>query len=146
MYTTLVSVEQLQALQAVGAPLMVFDCSFDLMNPAAGEEQYRQAHIPGAVHADLDTALSDQGVVEPDGTHHPHADAASGGRHPLPSREKFAIWLCSVGFSNEMQAVVYDRQNANFCGRLWWMLKWAGHANVALLDGACRPGRRRAAR
>lgn len=135
MYTTLVSVEQLQALQAAGAPLMVFDCSFDLMNPAAGEEQYRQAHIPGAVHADLDTALSDQGVVEPDGTHHPHADAASGGRHPLPSREKFAMWLCSVGFSNEMQAVVYDRQNASYCGRLWWMLKWAGHASVALLDG-----------
>ena len=114
---------------------MVFDCSFDLMNPAAGEEQYRQAHIPGAVYAHLDTALSDQGVVEPDGKHHPHPDAASGGRHPLPSREKFAIWLSSVGFTNDMQAVVYDRQGANYCGRLWWMLKWAGHEAVAVLDG-----------
>jgi thiosulfate/3-mercaptopyruvate sulfurtransferase len=37
MYTTLISAEQLQALQASGAPLMIFDCSFDLMNPAAGE-------------------------------------------------------------------------------------------------------------
>ncbi|CAA9383830.1 MAG: Thiosulfate sulfurtransferase, rhodanese [uncultured Ramlibacter sp.] len=135
MYTTLITVEQLQALQSSGARLMVFDCSFDLMNPAAGEEQYRQAHIPGAVYANLDTALSDQGVVDPDGTHHPHADAASGGRHPLPSREKFAMWLCSVGFHNDMQAVVYDRQNANYCGRLWWMLKWAGHDAVAVLDG-----------
>ena len=135
MYTTLISAEQLKALQASGAPLMIFDCSFDLMNPAAGEEQYRKGHIPGAVHADLDTALSDQGVVDPDGTHHPHPDAASGGRHPLPSREKFAIWLSSVGFSNEMQAVVYDRNASNYCGRLWWMLKWAGHEAVAVLDG-----------
>jgi len=135
MYTTLISAEQLMALQGSGTPLMVFDCSFDLMNPAAGEEHYRKAHIPGAVYANLDTALSDQGVVEPDGTHHPHEDAASGGRHPLPSREKFAMWLCSVGFANEMQAVVYDRNGANYCGRLWWMLKWAGHDAVAVIDG-----------
>jgi thiosulfate/3-mercaptopyruvate sulfurtransferase len=135
MYTTLISAEQLLALRASGAPLMLFDCSFDLMNPAAGEEQYRQAHIPGAVYAHLDTALSDEGVVEPDGTHHPHEDAASGGRHPLPSREKFAMWLSRVGFSNDMQAVVYDRQKSSYCGRLWWMLKWAGHDAVAVLDG-----------
>jgi thiosulfate/3-mercaptopyruvate sulfurtransferase len=135
MYTTLISVEQLKALQASGAPHMIFDCSFELKNPAAGEEHYRKAHIPGAVYADLDTALSDQGVVDPDGTHRPHPDAASGGRHPLPSREKFAMWLSSVGFSNEMQAVVYDRNGSNYCGRLWWMLKWAGHEAVAVLDG-----------
>lgn len=135
MYTTLISVDELQRLRASEAPHMIFDCSFDLMNPAAGEEQYRQAHIPGAVYAHLDTALSDQGVVEPDGTHHPHPDAASGGRHPLPSREKFAMWLSAVGFANDMQAVVYDRQGANYCGRLWWMLKWAGHEAVAVLDG-----------
>jgi thiosulfate/3-mercaptopyruvate sulfurtransferase len=135
MYTTLISAEELNRLQAGGAPLMIFDCSFDLMNPALGEEQYRQAHVPGAVYANLDTALSDQGVIEPDGRHHPHPDAASGGRHPLPSREKFAMWLCSVGFANDMQAVVYDRNNANYCGRLWWMLKWAGHDAVAVLDG-----------
>lgn len=135
MYDLLISAEQLRALKGQGTRLMVFDCSFELSNPAAGAEQYRQAHIPGAVHADLDTALSDQGMVDPDGTHHPHPDAASGGRHPLPSREKFAMWLSSVGFANDMQAVVYDRQNAGFCGRLWWMLKWAGHAAVAVLDG-----------
>ena len=135
MYTTLISADELMGLQSGGTPLMVFDCSFDLMNPAAGEEQYRKAHIPGAVYADLDTALSDQGVVEPDGTHRPHPDAASGGRHPLPSREKFAMWLSAVGFTNDMQAVVYDRNGASYCGRLWWMLKWAGHEAVAVLDG-----------
>ena len=135
MYTTLISAEELKTLQGRSARLMTFDCSFDLMNPAAGEQQYRMAHIPGAVYANLNTALSDPGVLEPDGTQHPHPDAASGGRHPLPSREKFAIWLCSVGFDNAMQAVVYDRNGTNYCGRLWWMLKWAGHEAVAVLDG-----------
>ena len=53
----------------------------------------------------------------------------------MPNREKFAIWLSSVGFGNDMQAVVYDRNGCNYCGRLWWMLKWCGHRSVAVLDG-----------
>jgi thiosulfate/3-mercaptopyruvate sulfurtransferase len=73
-----------------------------------------------------------------DGTRHPHRDAVSGGRHPLPSREKFAMWLSSVGFANDMQAVVYDRNSGVYCGRLWWMLKWAGHDAVAVLDGGLK--------
>ena len=125
-FTTLISVQQLQALMASGQPLMVFDCSFDLSSPEAGEQQFAQAHIPGAVYAHLDRELSDKTGA---------ADAASGGRHPLPSREKFAAWLRSVGFSSQHQAVVVDRQGANYCGRLWWMLKWCGHEAVAVLDG-----------
>ena len=124
-YDTLISVEQLQQLQRAGQRLCVFDASFDLMSADAGEQQYLHSHIPGAVYAHLDRALSAKG----------DASAASGGRHPLPSREKFAAWLQSVGFANDMQAVVYDRQGANYCARLWWMLKWAGHQAVAVLDG-----------
>lgn len=138
MYTSLISVEQLKALQGSHQPVRVFDCSFDLMQPQAGRQQYLQAHIPGAVYANLDTDLSAKhgvpgahGVVTASGADQP----ASGGRHPLPNREKFAAWLSSVGFSNDMQAVVYDRNNATFCGRLWWMLKWMGHEAVAVLDG-----------
>jgi thiosulfate/3-mercaptopyruvate sulfurtransferase len=139
MYTTLISAPQLMALQASGAPLMVFDCSFDLMKPEAGGEQYRAAHIPGAVRANLDADLSarhgmpgahGEVVVATD-----EGPPASGGRHPLPSREKFAAWLSAVGFANDMQAVVYDRNGANYCGRLWWMLKWMGHGAAAVLDG-----------
>ena len=136
MYTTLISAEQLMALQAAKARLMVFDCSFELMDPTSGEKQYLQSHIPGAVFADLDHALSDKGTPDKvSGQPQPHPGAASGGRHPRPSREKFAMWLSSVGFANDMQAVVYDRNGANYCGRLWWMLKWAGHDAVAVLDG-----------
>lgn len=137
-YTTLISTAQLQALQASDRPYMVFDCSFDLSNPSAGHQQYLATHIAGAIHADLDQHLSarhgapsSNGQVLTAQTDQP----ASGGRHPLPSRERFAQWLSSVGFRNDMQAVVYDRQGCNFCGRLWWMLKWAGHETVAVLDG-----------
>ena len=137
-YDTLISSEALKALGVSGKPLRIFDCSFDLMRPAAGRAMYLDAHIPGAVYADLDKALSarhgvpgSHGVITASGADAP----ASGGRHPLPNRDKFAIWLSSVGFANDMQAVVYDRNGGNYCGRLWWMLKWAGHEAVAMLDG-----------
>ena len=141
-YSTLISVTQLQALIASGQPLRIFDCSFDLMQPHLGEKQYLESHISGAIFANLDTALSAKHGINPAKAGAEAvitttgADApASGGRHPLPQREKFASWLSSVGFGNDMQAVVYDRNGANYCGRLWWMLKWAGHDNVAVLDG-----------
>ncbi len=123
-FPLLISVAGLVQLQNSGQPFMLFDCSFDLMNPAAGEAAYRESHIPGAIYVHLDRDLSDKS-----------GGGVNGGRHPLPSREKFAAWLGSVGFSNEMQAVVYDRQGVNYAGRLWWMLKWVGHDNVAVLDG-----------
>ena len=139
MYTTLIDVDQLRALQGAGTPHMLFDCSFELMKPEAGAQHYADAHIPGAVHANLDTDLSaPHGRPGHDGkviVSHETGEPASGGRHPLPSREKFAAWLSSVGFRNDMQAVVYDRNGANYCGRLWWMLKWMGHDAVAVLDG-----------
>ncbi len=141
-YATLISVPQLQALIASSQPLRIFDCTFELMQPHAGEKQYLESHIPGAVYANLDTALSAKHGINPGkpgvvgAITATDADApASGGRHPLPNREKFATWLSNVGFANNMQAVVYDRNRANYCGRLWWMLKWAGIDNVALLDG-----------
>lgn len=124
MYTTLITAQQLQALLATNTPLMVFDCSYDLAQTALGRQSYLEQHIPGAVYADLGHDLSSHSEQH-----------ASGGRHPLPTREDFAAWLNTVGFRNHMQAVVYDRNGCNFCGRLWWMLKWAGHENVAVLDG-----------
>ena len=124
-YTHLISVAQLQQLQAQGAPLMVFDCSFNLFDPAEADTHFAQAHIAGSRQAHLERDLSAASG----------APAMSGGRHPLPEREAFAAWLRSQGFDSDMQAIVYDRNGLNFCGRLWWMLKWAGHDAVAVLDG-----------
>ncbi len=124
MYTTLISVAQLQALKN-SASLKVFDCTFDLMQPARGHEQYLEQHIAGALHADLDAHLAT----------HDADKRVNGGRHPLPQREVFAQWLASVGVTNDTQVVVYDRNGMNYCGRLWWMIKWCGHDAVAVLDG-----------
>jgi thiosulfate/3-mercaptopyruvate sulfurtransferase len=132
MFSTLISAELLHHFLESdyprtyrGRPIMVFDCTFDLTKPEIGQQQYDGSHIPGALYVNLDTHLS----AKSDPT------AASGGRHPLPSRENFAAWLSSIGFSNAHQAVVYDRNDMNYCGRLWWMLKWMGHESVAMLDG-----------
>jgi thiosulfate/3-mercaptopyruvate sulfurtransferase len=125
MHTTLISIAQLQALQTSGTPLAVFDCTFDLMNPPAGHAAFVEQHIAGAQHADLDEHLA---------THDP-ALRVNGGRHPLPQRDVFAAWLQSVGVNTDTQVVVYDRNGMNYCGRLWWMLKWCGHEAVAVLDG-----------
>ena len=125
MHTTLISAQQLQALQASCQDWLLFDCSFDLMNPAAGGIQYLEAHLPGARRADLDQHLSG----------HDPAHNASGGRHPLPERGRFAAWLQTQGLNPGTQVVVYDRQGVNYCGRLWWMLKWCGFDSVAVLDG-----------
>jgi thiosulfate/3-mercaptopyruvate sulfurtransferase len=125
MYNLLVTATELQQLQKQGTPYAVLDCSFDLMKPEMANSFYESVHIAGALPASLDKDLS---------THDP-ALAVNGGRHPLPLRESVAQWLGSLGISNDMQIVVYDRNKGHYCGRLWWMLKWLGHDAVAVLDG-----------
>ena len=125
MYSTLISASDLQQLMTSDQPWLVMDCSFDLMNPDSGRQQFEAQHIPGAVYVHLDDHLSDK----------TGPDRASGGRHPLPSRETFAARLRALGLRNGQQAVVMERQGASQCGRLWWMLKWCGHEAVAVLDG-----------
>ena len=122
MYTTLISVSELQALSA---PVVLIDCSADLNNAMAGRQQFETQHIAGALFADINTDLAT----------HDKSLAVNGGRHPLPSREHFATWLSRCGIDAQTQVVVYDRQAMNYCGRLWWMLKWCGHEAVAVLDG-----------
>jgi len=125
MYTTLISVPQLQTLQAQHTQVLVIDCTCDLMQPAVGPQQFHEQHIAGAVYADLNDNLSAQDAHQ----------AVNGGRHPLPKREVFVQWLERIGLTDDMQVVVYDRNGMNYCGRLWWMLKWCGHEAVAVLDG-----------
>ncbi|MDR0275449.1 MAG: sulfurtransferase [Burkholderiaceae bacterium] len=125
-YTRLISVEQLQSLVTRRVPLRIFDVSFDLADSAQADAMFLHKHIAGATLAHLGRDLS---------AHLASAPAASGGRHPLPTRDALAAWLTRAGLANGMQAVVYDRHSVKFCGRLWWMLKWAGHDAVAVLDG-----------
>ena len=57
------------------------------------------------------------------------------GRHPLPNREELAAKLGVWGVGHDIQVVVYDDVNGAMAARLWWLLRWLGHAGVALLDG-----------
>lgn len=100
----------------------IIDCRFSLAAPEAGYQGYLEGHIPGALYAHLNDDLSSPAR---EGT----------GRHPLPAREtlqeKFSAW----GIDSTTQVVVYDTSNGTMAARLWWLLRWMGHASVALLDG-----------
>ena len=123
MSQILISVAELQA--QLGTGVRIFDCTGDLLKPENGPLQYQQQHIQGALYADLNKNLSAHG----------DQPKVNGGRHPLPTRESFAAWLGAQGVSDHTPVVVYDRNGVNYCGRLWWMLRWCGHENVRVLNG-----------
>ena len=101
------------------------DCRFQLADAAWGEREYLASHIPGAVYAHLNNDLS--GPL-----------TGVNGRHPLPDPQVFVQTLIRLGVSRGMQVVVYDQDNGMFASRLWWMLRWLGHYDVAVLDGGFR--------
>lgn len=115
---TLVSTEAL----AAHPEWRVFDCRHDLANPALGEQQYLEAHIPGALFAHLDRDLSGP-------------KTGRNGRHPLPEPKAFVAWLGKQGLRPTDQVVCYDGASGAMASRLWWMMRWVGHAPVAVLDG-----------
>jgi thiosulfate/3-mercaptopyruvate sulfurtransferase len=120
-YTTLVSTELLAA-HLDDPAWVVMDCRYNLMDEGWGRAEYEQAHIPGAVFADL---LDDLSSPPGPGT----------GRHPLPAPEQFIARASGWGIGPGTQVVVYDMAGGAFAARLWWMLRYFGHTAVALLDG-----------
>jgi len=100
----------------------IVDCRFDLAKPAAGREQYRRGHIPGAIYMDLDRDLA--GPV-----------GAETGRHPLPDVDEFAALLGARSIGNATTVVVYDAANSAVAARAWWLLRWMGLTRVKVLDG-----------
>ena len=100
----------------------VFDCRHDLADPALGERQYAEAHLPGALFAHLDRDLS-------------APKTGKNGRHALPEAKTFIGWLGRQGLKPTDTVVCYDAGPGAMASRLWWMLRWAGHEQVAVLDG-----------
>jgi len=117
---TLVSTEMLAA--HLDGSWAIVDCRFDLKNPSWGAGQYRAGHIPGAVYASLAQDLS--GPL-----------TGSGGRHPLPAPAAMTATFGRLGIGPDTQVVTYDQDSGIFASRLWWMLRYMGHAAVAVLDG-----------
>ena len=119
-HTFLVSAAELQSHLA-DPGWRIVDCRFDLMQPEKGFADFKAGHIPGAAYAHLD-----QDLAAPPG--------ARTGRHPLPASATFARTLGRWGITAESRVVVYDYGSGAIAARLWWMLRWMGHRNVALLD------------
>ena len=122
VFDALINAQDLRSLIDSRRPLVILDASFDLADAAAGELAHRGGHLPGALHVHLDRDLSG-------------AKTGRNGRHPLPERAVFAATAGRWGITPSTQVVVYDRQGAMFAARVWWMLRWLGHAPVAVLDG-----------
>ena len=121
MYPTLIGPADLAALGT--DEVRIFDCRFDLTDTQAGVGRFRDQHIPGATYLHLDDDLSAKAVP------------GETGRHPLPDSAGFRALLREHGVSKNTQVVAYDDAGGMFAARLWWLVRWAGHAAVAVLDG-----------
>lgn len=103
--------------------VVIVDCRFSLGDRELGKQQYLSGHIPGAYYLDLNQDLS-----SPVGKH--------GGRHPLPNIQTLADKLSAIGVNSPSTLIVaYDDSRLAFASRLWWLLRYLGHENVAVLDG-----------
>jgi thiosulfate/3-mercaptopyruvate sulfurtransferase len=124
--TALVSADDLATLLARGQ-VKVLDVQYTLSG-TPGTDLYAVAHVPGAPHLDLDAALAGPpGVL---------------GRHPLPDPAVLQAALRACGVDDEDDLVVYDQQTSLGSARAWWVLRWAGHPAVRVLDGGLEAWRR----
>lgn len=103
---------------------VIVDSRFKLADPEKGRRDYESAHIPGAVYAHLDNDLSGpiiKGVT---------------GRHPMPEVNNIRAVFSWLGIDSSVQVVAYDDVGgALAAGRVWWLLRWLGHKQAAILDG-----------
>jgi thiosulfate/3-mercaptopyruvate sulfurtransferase len=119
LMTSLISASQLQEQLA---DVLLIDCRHDLANPQAGRLAYAECHLPGAHFLHLDDDLSG-------------FKTGTNGRHPLPDPQVLADKLASLGVSRHRRVVAYDAQGGMYAARLWWLLRWLGHAQAQVLDG-----------
>ncbi|MFI0820348.1 sulfurtransferase [Streptomyces sp. NPDC021098] len=101
-------------------PPLLLDVRWQLGGPP-GHPAYEAGHLPGAVYVDLDTELA--------------SPAGAAGRHPLPDLSAFAAAMRRAGVGRDRRVVAYDGGQGWAAARAWWLLRWAGHPDVRVLDG-----------
>jgi len=111
---------ELAAMLTGPEPPTVADVRWSLTGPP-GRVDYRAGHLPGAVFLDVDTDLA--------------GPPGPGGRHPLPYPVALQASLRAAGVRATAPVVAYDAADGSVAARLWWLLRWAGHPAVAVLDG-----------
>ena len=53
----------------------------------------------------------------------------------LPTPQEFEALMAKLGISNNTRVIAYDERGGIYATRLWWILNYYGHSNVAVLDG-----------
>ncbi len=119
----LISPDDLFACFRDDDPPVILDVRWSLVGPP-GRDEYARGHLPGAVFVDVDTELA--------------GPPGSAGRHPLPDAGSLEQVLRRAGVTATRPVVVYDADNGSVAARAWWLLRWAGHRKVAVLDGGYR--------
>ena len=85
-----------------------------------GRAHYEAEHIPGAVFFDIDDVAASDSTLP----------------HMLPAPEKFSSRVRRLGLGNGNRIVVYDAEGmASAATRVWWMFRYFGHTDIAVLDG-----------
>ncbi len=116
----LMTTAELAAELASDIPPTLLDVRWKLGGPS-GRLDHQQGHLPGAVFLDLDADLA--------------APPGAGGRHPLPEPAALQTALRAAGVRTGRPVVVYDAGDGSVAARAWWLLRWSGHIEVAVLDG-----------
>lgn len=122
MTTPLIPSPELVAMLARDASAVtVLDVRYRLGGPP-GREEFERGHVPGAAYVDLDADLA--------------APAGPRGRHPLPGVEVFQTAMRRAGVRGDRAVVVLDDWAGHAAARAWWLLRFHGHRDVRVLDGA----------
>src|SRR5699024_1738655 len=120
MYPLISPADLAQRLSRDRTAPVVLDVRWRLVGPP-GLDSYREGHLPGAVFLDTDSELAGR--------------PGGGGRHPLPDPGAWQETLQAAGVNESDTVVVYDDADGSVAARAWWLLRWAGHEAVAVLDG-----------
>ncbi len=117
--SALITADDLATALARGE-VRVLDVQYNLRG-TPGRELYAAGHLPGAPFLDLDAALA--------------GPPGPAGRHPLPDPAALEEALRGNGVGDDDEVVVYDQRTSLSAARAWWVLRWAGHPQVRVLDG-----------
>lgn len=104
--------------------LRLFDASV-VFNPAAGDsayDRYLAGHIPGTVFLD----------------HAAISDTSSKLTYTIPDEKTLGKAIGGLGISNDAPVVVYSTELLAWATRAWWVLQYAGHRNVRVLNGGLK--------